>query len=408
MAEKRKPRKRANSAGSVYCRKSDKRWVGSLTKGYDENGKPIRVHVYGQTRAEAEDKLLAAMYSHRTGLLLDPAKENVKQFLGRWLRDSVQNSVRPLTYQSYEINVRRHIVPVLGQVLLRQLTPAHIQALYVQKLREGLSPRSVQYMSAILSRALRQAVRWELIPRNPADAADKPRVQRKPMPGLSADEAKRLLEAAREDRLEALFVLTVTTGMRIGEVLGLAWDHVDLHGERLEVVNQLQRLPKQPPQLVPPKTAQSRRVIVLSPMAVAALRRHRTRQVEDRLAAGSLWANDWNLVFTDERGAPLSRERVSQGTFKRLLRNAGLPNIPFHGLRHTAATMLLAAGGNVKAISELLGHSTVSFTLATYTHATFEMQKNEAMRMQDILGGKNQESAPTVPVVPGVPGTEKG
>ena len=124
--------------------------------------------------------------------------------------------------------------------------------------------------------------------------------------------------------------------------------------------------------------------------------------------AGPLWANEWNLVFTDERGAPLKRERISQGVFKRLLSEAGLPSMPFHGLRHTAATMLLAAGGNVKAISELLGHSTVSFTLATYTHATFEMHKSEAMRMQDILGGgATAPSVPGVPGVPAVPGTEK-
>ncbi|MDP2857253.1 MAG: site-specific integrase, partial [Bacillota bacterium] len=273
MADKRKHRKRANQAGSVY-RRADGYWVASLSLGYDENGKAKRRTLYGATKAEVETRLLEAMHAHRTGLMLDPATETVKQFLDRWLRDSVKNSVRPLTYQSYEVNVRRHIVPPIGQVLLRQLTPAHIQGLYVQKLRDGLSPRSVQYMAAILGRALRQAVRWELIPRNPAEAADKPRVQRNPMPALSADEARKLLAAAQGDRLEALFILTTTTGMRIGEVLGLTRDSVDLQRERLLVTQQLQKLPKEPPTLVAPKTAQSRRVIALSPMVVSSLKRH--------------------------------------------------------------------------------------------------------------------------------------
>lgn len=384
MANKRKHRKRANQAGSVYQR-ADGYWVASLSIGYDEKGKAKRRTLYGATKAEVETKLLEAMHEQRSGLRLDPATETVKQFLDRWLRDSVKNSVRPLTYQSYEVNVRRHIAPLIGQVLLRQLTPAHVQGLYVQKLADGLSPRSVQYMAAILGRALRQAVKWDLIPRNPADAADKPRVQRRPMQAINAEEAQRLLAAAQGDRLEALFILAVTTGMRVGEILGLAWEHVDLQQERLQVVNQLQRLPRQAPTLVPPKTTQSRRVIALSPMAAVALKRHRTRQMEERLAAGELWRNEWNLVFTDEQGAPLSRERVSQTVFKRLLREAGLPNIPFHGLRHSAATMLLAGGENVKAISELLGHSTVGFTLQTYIHVTWEMQKNAATRMQNIL-----------------------
>lgn len=383
MAKRKKP-KRSNNAGSVHQRK-DGRWVGALLVGYDDDGRPKRRYYYGKTKEEAEGKLLEAMHAHRSGILLDPATETVKQYLERWLRDSVKNSVRPQTYASYSSNVKNHIVPSLGQVLLRQLTPAHVQALYTKKLEEGLSPRSVQYVHAILHRALEQAVKWGLVPRNVTEAADKPKVQRKAMQVLTAEQARRFLQVAQEDRLYALYVLAVTTGMRQGEIVGLTWEHVNLEAGRIHVVQQLQRLPKQSPILVPPKTGKSRRVIVLSSIAVAALKKHRAQQAQERLFLGEGWQNSWNLVFTDEFGRPIDRDRVSRSSFKRLLRKADLPDIRFHDLRHTAATLLLEAGEHPKVVQEMLGHSSITLTLDTYSHVLPSMQKEAAARMQNIL-----------------------
>lgn len=378
---KRKP-KRANNAGSVSQRK-DGRWQARLLVGYDENGKPARRTFYGKTREEAENKLLEAMHQHRRGLLLEPSRQTLGEYLTAWLEDCVKGSVAPKTYRCYEQVVRVHLVPGVGSVKLTKLTPQHVQRLYREKGESGLSPRMVQLIHAVLHRALNQAVKWSLVHRNVTDAVDKPRVTRHEMRFLSPEEADRFLDAAQDDRLYAMYVLAITCGLRQGELLGSRWDDVNFDKGTLKVQRQLQYLEGEP-QLVDLKTARSRRSMMLPAVTIAALKKHRIRQKEERLKLMGTWP-DWDLAFTTIIGTPLDASSIISRSFHRILEKAGLPRIRFHDMRHTCATLLLAQGEHPKIVQEMMGHSTITLTMDTYSHVTPSMQKQAADRMDAIL-----------------------
>ena len=220
-----------------------------------------------------------------------------------------------------------------------------MRGLYREKLEAGLSPRTVQYIHVTLHKALKQAVADGLIPRNATEAVKPPQVCREEMQPLLPEQVKMLLEAARGDRLEALYVLAVTTGLRQGELLGLKWEDVDLEDGTLQVRRTLTTA-KGGPQLTAPKTKGSRRIVRLTQSAVKALRSHLKRQLEEIIdSAGSLWREN-GLIFASETGELLDRRNVTTHRFKPLLKRAGLPQIRFHDVRHTCATLLL--GRNVK------------------------------------------------------------
>jgi integrase len=298
----------------------------------------------------------------------------------------VRGSVKVTTHAGYERVVRLHICPTLGGTKLSALTPAQVQALYRAKLDEGLAPKSVKHVHTTLHRALRQAVRWGLVPRNVAAEADPPRVRTPEMSPLSPTQARTLLEAARGNRLEALNVLAVTTGMRQGELLGLGWEDVDLEAGVARVRRTL-TLAKGGPHLTEPKTRGSRRSIRLTTSAAEALERHRERQEDERSAAGEKWQYH-GLVFRTKRGTPIRRDNLHDKYWKPLLRRAGLPDIRFHDLRHTCATILLTKGVHPKIVSEMLGHSSVSITLDTYSHVIPGLGDVAVRAMEDALGGE--------------------
>jgi integrase len=266
-----------------------------------------------------------------------------------------------------------HVCPTLGSTKLSALTPAHVQGLFRQKLDDGLAPKAVKYIHTTLHRALRQAVRWGLVPRNAAAEADPPRVVTPEMRPLSPIQARTLLQAAKGNRLEALYVLAVTTGMRQGELLGLGWEDVDLECRTVRVRRTL-TLARGGPHLTEPKTRGSRRSIRLTASAVDALERHRERQEAEGAAAGGVW-NAWDLVFCTKRGTPVRRDNLHDKHWKPLLGRVGLPDIRFHDLRHTCATLLLTKTVHPKIVSEMLGHSSVSITLDTYSHVIPGLQE---------------------------------
>lgn len=237
--------------------------------------------VYGKTREEAHEKLIEALSNRNKGLVFDADNMKVSEYLERWLADSVRDTVRPTTFERYEQMVRLHICPVLGNLKLKDLTPAHVRGLYREKLDAGLSPRTVQYVHVTLHKALKQAVMDGLIPRNATEAVKPPQVRREEMRPLAPEQVKVLLQAARDDRLEALYVLAVTTGLRQGELLGLKWEDVDLETGTLQVRRTLATA-KGGPQLTAPKTKGSRRTVRLTQSAVNALRSHLKRQLEEK------------------------------------------------------------------------------------------------------------------------------
>lgn len=378
--------RRGHGEGSITQLK-DGRWQARIDLGWID-GKRKRKAIYGKTRAEVAKKLTKLLADQQNGFPVVGERQTVGQYLSRWLDDSARPSLRPRTFTRYEQLIRLHAVPRIGKIILARLTPQDLAHLYRDRLDAGQSPRSVQFLHAVLHRALKQALAWGLIARNPADAVQAPRPERKDIQPLTREQVVTLLTAAEGDALEALYVLAVTTGMRIGELLALRWS--DLDGNRLSVRHTLQQIDKRW-QLVEPKTDRSRRSITLAPLAVDALRRHRIKQNEQRLAVGAAW-QDWGLVFCNEIGAPLDARNVLRASFRPLLGRAGLPRIRLHDLRHTAATLLLGAGVHPKKVQDLLGHSTISLTLDTYSHIVPAMQDEVASAMDGLLSGKTRRT----------------
>jgi integrase len=318
------------------------------------------------------------------GLIFDTGNLTVGEYLNRWLETSVKGNVRPRTLDSYRMHVRLHIMPSLGRVKLKALSPAHVQGLYRAKLDSGLAPSTVRYTHAVLNRALKQATKWGLVPRNAAEAADPPKLERVEMKTLTPIEVKTLLSAARGERLEALYVLAVYTGLRIGELLGLRWGDVDFDAGKMRVVRQLQRMRSGGGLVFSPTKTSNRRTIRLTGTAVEALRRHRARQAEEKLGTGGLY-QDQDLVFATGIGTPLDASNVMYRGFKPLLKRAGLRDIRFHDLRHTCATLMLSQGVNPKIVQELLGHATFSQTMDTYSHVMPDMQDKAAAALESAL-----------------------
>ena len=245
----------------------------------------------------------------------------------------------------------------------------------------GLSPRTVQYARAVLRKALNQALRWGLVPRNVATLVDPPRSKRHEIVFFAPDQANAFLDTARGDRLEALYRVALSLGLRQGEALGLRWEDVDLERGVLRVRVALQRIDGVP-QLVEPKTPRSHRTIALPRPLAAHLRAHRTRQITERLACPR-W-QDWDLVFPSSVGTPLSPQNLTK-RYKALLRDAGLPAMRFHDLRHSCASLLLAQGVPARVVMETLGHSQIGLTLNTYAHVMPELQRQAAEAMERLF-----------------------
>jgi integrase len=304
------------------------------------------------------------------------------EFLEYWLEQSVRPRLRPLTFAGYGVNVRKHIVPTLGTIKLDRLTPQDVQELLNRRLADGFSAKTVRYMHQVLRTALGVARRWEIVDRNVATLVDPPRAKRPQIRPLEPDEARRFLDSVRGNRLEALYSVALALGLRQGEALGLRWRDVDLGTGVLRVRHQLQRIETQL-KLVEPKTERSRRTLVLPPSIVDRLGEHAKRQLAEKIWAGSKWAEN-DLVFANRFGAPLQARRVI-ADFHKALREAGLPRIRFHDLRHSCATLLLVQGVSPRVVMEILGHSEIAMTMDTYSHVVPELQREAAAKMESVL-----------------------
>lgn len=348
--------------------------------------------IKGNKRA-AEQELAKALRERDTGTDLSPGRLTVADYLRRWLRDYAAHNVAPSTFARYKGIIDSHLIPALGNLRLRDLRPAHLQAAYAGFLapggrkdsREGgLSPRSALHHHRLLKEALAQAVRWQQLAHNPADAVTPPRPARPEMRVLSPEEVSWLLEAAIETPLYTLLYLALHTGLRQGELLGLKWEDVDLDRGSLHVQRTAQRLPGQGVTYRPPKSHRSCRPVSLSPEVVDLLREHRRAQVEHRLRVGPAYAG-MGLVFASPLGRPMDPGNLRRG-FARLVEKAALAPVRFHDLRHTAATLMLTAGVHPKVVSERLGHATVSLTLDTYSHVLPDLQREAAKALDGLLG----------------------
>ncbi len=378
--------RRGNGEGSITRHKQSGKWMARYT--VETPAGPKRRTIYADTRKGAADKLAKALSDRADGIVVDDKNLTVGEYLDRWLSDCVRGTVRESTYSRDKYLVTNHVKPSIGRVKLKNVNALHLQGLYRERLDSGLSGSTVQKIHHVLHKGLRQAVRWALIPRNPADDAKAPTPTTKEMHPLSACEARQLLEAAAKfgDRLEALYVLAVHTGMRRGELLGLKWEDVDLTSAvpTIRVRRTLTRMGTGYT-LGEPKTKKSRRTVRLTQKAVEALKSHRARQAKEKLRAGSLYG-DQDLVFAGEHGNLINPSNLRQRSFQPLLARAGLPRITFHDLRHTCASLLFQKNVHPKFVQELLGHASVSITLDTYSHMLPGMGGEAADAIGEALG----------------------
>ncbi len=368
---------RGRNEGSIFKR-GDGRWVAMMSLGGG-----ARKSFSGKTRQDVQRKLAEALRDHDKGLpIIRDERETLAHYVPDWLT-IIKPTVRPSTWQRYEELCRLHLVPALGTTPLTRLTVQHLNTLYAAKLADGLSPRTVRYIHATLHKALHDALAMSLVQRNVASLATPPRLRHSEMQTFTSEQARRFLDEVRGNRLEALYMLAITSGMRLGELLALRWTDMDLERGYL-IVQRTLRYSKGTWIFAEPKTTHGRRKLILTSMASDALRRHHARQATERLALGSIWT-DTALVFTDEVGQPLHDTTVYCERFLPLCRRAGVPTIRFHDLRHTAATLLLLQGVNAKVVSEMLGHASVTITLSLYAHVLPDMQKDAAAALDRLL-----------------------
>jgi integrase len=365
--------RRGSGEGSIYARR-DGRWVSYLR--LPDGSKKF---YYGASRADVRRQLEEAQEATRQGVILSGPNPNVAEYLERWL-EAIEHSVRPRTHEVYGLNVRR-LTAHLGRLKLRALQPAAIQGAYAALLKRGLSKRSVEQAHTVLHTALHQAMRWDLIARNPTDAVAVPRPKRRDMQTLSEDQVRHLFEVTAEHRHHTLWVLLATTGLRIGEALALSWDDVDLQRGRLSVRRALQRQRGRGLVFVEPKSDTSRRTVPLPAGTALMLAGHRLRQEEQ--ATVELDESRSRLVFPNMEGRPTDPTTLHR-PFHRALETAGLPRLRIHDLRHTAATYLLGRQVHPKIVQTLLGHSTITLTLDTYSHVIPSFTQ-EAARHMDTL-----------------------
>ncbi|HHY32805.1 MAG TPA: site-specific integrase [Firmicutes bacterium] len=362
--------------------------------GRDKDGKR-RYHnktIHG-TKKDAQRYLTAVLRERDLGTFAEPTRMTVDEYLDKWLATVARPRVSPRTYEDYDSNLRRYVRKPLGAKRLHQVTPLEIQEVYTTMIERGLAPRTVRYVHAVLNNALEQAVKWGFIARNPAQYVELPGRASKEMHAMSREEVERFLQAAQSDPFYTLFLVAITTGMRPGEYLALQWKDVDFEAGKVSVRRTLARRHDRQDENDPvpswyfkePKTPGSRRSIKLSPTVLQALRVHKARQAEERLAAGQKYHN-LDLVFATDLGLPVHEHNLVRRHFKPILQKAGLSSeTRLYDLRHTCATLLLKAGVHPKIVSELLGHSTVKLTLDTYSHVLPDMQQQVSDGMEALL-----------------------
>ena len=375
-------------AGQLVQR-GERSWYVRVFLGRDANGQR-KFHnktIHG-TKKDAQRYLNAVLRELDLGTFVEPSSQTLNGYLDHWLTAAAKPRLRDRTYEDYVSWLQRYVREPLGQRKLSELRALEIQKLYSEMQERGLSARTVRYTHAILSSALKQAVKWGMLARNPAELVQLPKQQRQEMRALSPAETKRFLEALAATRHATLFQFAVTTGMRPEEYLGLQWKDIDFKvGTAIVQRVMVYRQKGGGWQFTEPKTSRSWRTVPLPASIVRALHDHKRQQNEHRLLLGPEWHNH-DLVFCTELGTPLNLQNLTQRHFKPALRQAGLSeSVRLYDLRHTCATLLLQAGENPKVVSERLGHASITLTLDVYSHVLPDMQKAAAEKLERMLYG---------------------
>ena len=385
--EKKKPPRRD---GQIIERENGSCLVRIFLGRNPQTGKREYHNATIKGKEEAKRYLRQKLHEIDMGTFVKPSKITVSEYLDQWLQTAAKPRLRERTFADYEDLLRRYVKPAFGKKKLSNIRALDVQALYTKMQTElKLSARTVRYTHAVLSSAFKQAVKWGMLPQNPATLADLPKQERQEMQALSPDDAGKFLEAATDDRYGVLFLFALITGMRPGEYLGLQWKDLDLQKGVVTIQRTLVwRRRGGGWYYSEPKTSRSRRNVPIPFSLVQALGQHKRRQAEERLKAGPDYQR-LDLVFATPEGGPLMVQNLFRRHFKPILKKAGLPeSIRLYDLRHSCATLLLAENENPKVVSERLGHSTVTLTLDTYSHVLPSMQRAASDKLENILFGR--------------------
>lgn len=375
--DKQQEKRSAKGGGSVRQR-PDGKWEARCTI----NGKSRSF--YADKQSEALKKMREAQNSKDNGLYFEPNKVTVGEWMDIWLEEYSKPRIRPSSYVSRKLNIENHIKPILGKIKLQSLNTTQIQT-FLNNLvsQKELNPSTVELDKAYLHTALDQAVKLRYITVNPADACVLPRKEKEEIKPLTNEETKKFLTAIDGHGFQALFTVTLFTGMRMGEVLGLPWDAIDFKSGTITIKQQLCK-PKakgSEPYIGPTKNGKSR-TIMPAPFVMEILKKVRQEQLANHLAVGMAWQNQWNLVFTNKLGARLTHSTIGRH-YKIIVNQIGRPDARFHDLRHTYAVNALQEGDSPKTIQQNLGHATATFTMNVYAHVSDKMRQDSANRMQE-------------------------
>ncbi|MDO8750671.1 MAG: site-specific integrase [Dehalococcoidia bacterium] len=368
--------------GSIRKRGDSWQIIYELPRDTAGSRKQGRQTVHG-TKRDADAKLREILTALDKGAYITPTKETLGAFLVHWLEAYGATNTSPRTLKDYRGIVRRYLIPVLGDTPLVALRPGHVQDLYAYMQGRGLSPLTILHTHRLLREAISYAVKWGLLGRNVCDSATPPRPARTEMAAMDAETVERFETACEVSAFGDLFKVALRTGLRRSEILALKWDSVDLEKRTLRVVAGLHRLPQQGMVLLPTKTAKSRRQISFSQEVVDILRSIRGSQLVSQATLGPAW-NSTGYVFTRPDGRCLDPEAATRA-FTAMARSIGRSDLHFHSLRHTHASLMLAAGVHPKVVSERLGHSSISVTMDIYSHVLPGLQEDAVDRLEKLL-----------------------
>lgn len=379
-----KATKNAKGGGTIRKR-SDGRWEARYTLGIDpKTGKQIQKSVYGKTQKEVRQKLTAITAEIDDGTYMDIPRLKTADWLNTWVTEYIGN-VKSSTRKSYQDHVRLNIIPYIGNVPLSKVTAAMIQQMYNElQAEKELSPKTIKNVHGVLHRALEQAQKTGYIRSDPLAAVTLPRIERKQIKPLEDEELSAFLKEIRGNPYELVYFVTVFTGLRQGEVLGLTWDCVNFEKQTL-LINKQHGKKKGTREYCFSSLKNDRpRVIKAADGVMDALKKQQLRQQRWAARLKDGWDNPDNLVFTTETGRYLCNQTVYLA-FKKIVRRLHLDATRFHDLRHTYAVNSLKSGDDIKTVQENLGHQTAAFTLDVYAHATNSMKRESANRMDQYI-----------------------
>ena len=360
-------------------------WEGRLTVGVDPGtGRQIRKSFSGKTQKEVREKMQAAAVTINEGTYQAPTKMTMQEWFSIWASEYL-GAVKPRTVDSYKATIKNHLNPAFGAMRLQALQAHQVQTFCNMLQKDGLSPKTIKNTVGVLHAALQQAVELGYIRFNPASSCKLPRIEKVEIKPLDDAGIAQFMQAIQGHRFENVYLTTLFTGMREGEVLGLTWDCIDFSAGTILIKHQLQRVRGEDGHydLVSPKNGKSRR-ITPAETVLKILKRQKADQARNRLRAGDLWNNPLNLVFTNEIGHNLSAQTVYLD-FKKVMQAIGFPDTRFHDLRHSYAVAALRSGDDLKTVQENLGHYTAAFTLDVYGHVTDQMRTESANRMEAFI-----------------------